>query len=177
MSITDKLTDTGTQQETGTGFSPKRLNHAVLYVKDVIRSVEFYTKLMNMEVAATAPGMAAAFLRIKGSNNHHDLGLIGISGNDNNRMRSVGLYHLAWQVATIEELALAKTSLLKAGAYYGEANHGATLSIYGHDPDNIDFEIMWMLPRDAWGYYENQAVVENLDFAAALVTWAGVSTI
>ena len=67
------------------------------------------------------------------------------------RRGAIGLYHLAWQLDTIDELAAARRRLLDAGAYTGESSHGATKSVYGADPDGNEFEIMWMLPRDAWG--------------------------
>jgi hypothetical protein len=35
---------------------------------------------------------------------------------------------------------------------------------------------MWMLPRDAWGEFENAAPVERLDLAAELERWSGVRT-
>ncbi len=158
------------------GFHPQRLNHAVLYVADLEKSVDFYSRVMNMEVVATAPRMSAAFLRIKGSRNHHDLGLMRSPNQTRKTPGSVGLYHLAWQVATLEELKLAKDVLLSEKSYYGEANHGATLSIYGYDPNGIDFEIMWMLPYSDWGTYTNRAVVEHLNLDEALKKWPDTNT-
>ena len=73
------------------------------------------------------------------------------------RRGAIGLYHLAWQLDTIDELAAARRTLLEAGAYTGESSHGATKSVYGADPDGNEFELMWMLPRDAWGPYTNAA--------------------
>jgi hypothetical protein len=35
---------------------------------------------------------------------------------------------------------------------------------------------MWMLPRDAWGEYENAAPVDHLDLAGDLARWSGVRT-
>jgi catechol-2,3-dioxygenase len=67
--------------------------------------------------------------------------------------------------------------MLEADALSGESSHGATLSLYGADPDGNEFEIMWMLPRSAWGEYETKAVVERLDLAAELRRWSGVATV
>jgi catechol-2,3-dioxygenase len=92
------------------------------------------------------------------------------------RRRGIGLYHLAWQVDTIDELAVARATVIAAGAYIGESSHGATKSIYGADPDGNEFEIMWMLPRQAWGEFEHAAPVEPLDLAAELRRWSGVAT-
>ncbi len=158
-------------------FSPTRLNHAVLFVTDLERSLAFYTGVFGMEVAAREPRANAAFLRLPRSGNHHDLGLFGVGGTGAPRPRgSVGLYHLAWQLDTIDELADARRALAEAGALTGESSHGATLSVYGADPDGIEFEIMWMLPRAAWGAYEDAAVVERLDLDAELARWSGVRT-
>lgn len=155
----------------------KRLNHAVLFVSDLDRSVAFYTDVMGFEVIAREQGMNAAFLRTPGSENHHDLGLFGLgAGAAPRRRHQVGLYHLAWQVGTIDDLAEARSALLAAGALTGESSHGATKSAYGVDPDGNEFEVMWLLPREAWGEYERAAVVERLDLAGEIDRWSGVAT-
>jgi catechol-2,3-dioxygenase len=158
-------------------FSPVRLNHAVLFVADLNRAERFYTEVLGMVVAAREPRANAAFLRLPRSGNHHDLGLFGVGTAAAPKVRGgIGLYHLAWQLDTIEELAEARQTLIDVGAYTGESSHGATKSIYGADPDGNEFEIMWMLPRDAWGEFENAAPVERLQLAAELERWSGVRT-
>ena len=157
-------------------FSPVRLNHAVLYVSDLARSEDFYRNVFGMEVAAREPRANAAFLRLPRSGNHHDLGLFGIGTATGPKRRGVGLYHLAWQLDTIDELAAARDAVRAAGAYVGESSHGATKSIYGADPDGNEFEIMWMLPRDAWGDYVNSAPIDHLDLAGEVRRWTGVRT-
>ena len=157
--------------------NPVRLNHAVLFVADLVRAERFYTDVIGMQVAAREPRANAAFLRLPRSGNHHDLGLFGVGANAApKRPGGIGLYHLAWQVDTIEELAEARYVLANAGALGGESSHGATKSVYGADPDGNEFEIMWMLPREAWGDYENAAPIDRLDLAAELARWTGVRT-
>ena len=154
-----------------------RLNHAVLFVDDLDRSVGFYTGVFGFEVIATEPRARAAFLRAPGSTNHHDLGVFAIGpGAAPPVGRSVGLYHLAWQVPTIDDLAAARTRLSESGALTGMSSHGATKSLYGADPDGNEFEIMWLLPRDAWGVYDRSAVVEPLDLVTEVDRWTGVVT-
>ena len=158
-------------------FSPVRLNHAVLFVADLERAERFYTNVFGMEVAAREPRANAAFLRLPRSGNHHDLGLFGVGPSaPPKRPGGIGLYHLAWQLETVEELAAARQALLDAGAYTGESSHGATKSLYGADPDGNEFEVMWMLPRDAWGEYADSATVERLDLDAEHRRWSGVRT-
>lgn len=154
-----------------------RLNHAVLFVADLERSLAFYTGVFGFEVIAREPRANAAFLRARGSENHHDLGLFGLGSDATPKKRGqLGLYHLAWQVPTIDDLVLARHDLTDAGALTGESSHGATKSLYGVDPDGNEFEIMWMLPRDAWGEHESKAVIERLDLEAEVSRWAGVPT-
>ncbi len=157
-------------------FSPVRLNHAVLYVTDLARSEDFYRTVFGMEVAAREPRANAAFLRLPRSGNHHDLGLFGIGNATGPKRRGVGLYHLAWQLDTIDELVAARDAIRAAGAYTGESSHGATKSIYGADPDGNEFEVMWMLPREAWGDYVNSAPIDLLDLADEVRRWTGVRT-
>jgi catechol-2,3-dioxygenase len=156
-------------------FSPVRLNHAMLFVADLERAERFYTEVFGMVVAAREPRANAAFLRLPRSGNHHDLGLFGVGpAAPPKRRGGIGLYHLAWQLDTIEELAAARQTLVDAGAYTGESSHGATKSVYGADPDGNEFELMWMLPREAWGEYEASAPIEHLDLDAELARWGGV---
>lgn len=132
-------------------FTINRLNHAVLYVRDAEAAFAFYRDVLGFEVVEQM-GNRAYFLRANGSDNHHDLGLFGI-GKDApppSHGERVGLYHLAWEVATLEDLAQAQTDLVNAGALTGSSDHGNSLSLYGKDPDGNEFEVFWMVPRDEW---------------------------
>ena len=155
----------------------KRLNHAVLFVRDPERAAEFYGSLFGFEVVGKEMGGQAIFMRSPLEDNHHDLGLFSVGPNAPSAPRgSVGLYHLAWEVPTIEDLASASKLLTEAGALGGASDHVVSKSLYGRDPDGNEFEIMWMLPRAQWGDYESSASVEELDLPAELSRWSGVST-
>lgn len=156
--------------------SPVRLNHAVLFVADVDRATRFYTEVLGMDVVSREPDLGATFLRLPRSGNHHDLGLFEMPGAVPQPRRSVGLYHMAWQLDTIDELVEVRRALLESGSHTGESSHGATKSVYGADPDGNQFEIMWMLPRAEWGRYECAAVVERLDLATEVDRWSGIRT-
>lgn len=153
-----------------------RLNHAVLFVSDLERSIGFYEAAFGMTVMAREARANAAFLRLPRSGNHHDLGLFGVGPQPQRPHGSLGLYHLAWQVDTIDELQEAQVTLAELGALTGESSHGATKSVYGRDPDGNEFEVMWMLPRSDWGEFANAAPVNRLDLAAELARWSGVRT-
>jgi catechol-2,3-dioxygenase len=131
----------------------QRLNHAVLYVRDLDRSVAFYTEAMGFRVVNGFPGRAA-FLQAAGSTNDHDLGLfaIGAAAGDSAAGRStVGLYHLAWEVDTLAELRRLAAVLTEHGALVGASDHGTTKALYAHDPDGIEFEVCWLVPADRLG--------------------------
>ena len=153
-----------------------RLNHAVLYVADLERSIAFYDAAFGMRVIAREPRVPAAFLQLPRSGNHHDLGLFQVGTSFGPKRPGIGLYHLAWQVDTIEELAEAQVTLAELGALVGESSHGATKSLYAHDPDGHEFEVQWMLPRESWGEWEHSAPIEHIDLSGELVRWAGVGT-
>ena len=152
-----------------------RLNHAVLYVRDLEQSVTFYQTAFGFEVIATEPRAGAAFLRAAGSDNHHDLGLFEVGANaPAPPAGAVGLYHLAWEVERIEDLAAARQQLGDLGALRGESSHGATKSLYGADPSGNEFEVMWLVPRKDWGVHERSAVVERLDLQAELARYGSI---
>ena len=132
-------------------FTIKRLNHAVLYVRDAQAAFAFYRDILGFELVE-AMGDRAVFLRANGSDNHHDLGLFGIGAGaaPPGKGDRVGLYHLAWEVETIEDLANARQTLANAGALTGQSDHGNSLSLYARDPDGNEFEVFWMVPRDEW---------------------------
>ncbi len=156
--------------------SAVRLNHAVLYVSDLERSIAFYEQALGMDVAAREPRANAAFMRLRRSGNHHDLGLFGVGTQAPRPRGSLGLYHLAWQVDTIEDLEQARLTLANLDAYTGESSHGATKSVYAQDPDGNELEIMWMLPRASWGEYADSAPIERLDLGGEVARWGGVRT-
>ncbi|MEU4231279.1 VOC family protein [Nonomuraea sp. NPDC026600] len=125
----------------------QRLNHAVLYVRDVERSVTFYREALGFEAVMSMPG--AAFLQASGSTNDHDLGLFQIgerAGQSTAGRSTVGLYHLAWEVDTLDELERIAAKLSELGALAGASDHSTTKALYAHDPDGLEFEVSWLVP-------------------------------
>lgn len=128
-----------------------RLNHAVLYVRDVERSVAFFREVLGFERLDMTPNgfSGAAFLQAPGSTNDHDIGLFEIGqaavGSTAGR-EQVGLYHLAWEADTLAELQRLARRLGDAGALVGASDHGTTKSLYAKDPDGLEFEVAWIVP-------------------------------
>ncbi|MCF3174493.1 VOC family protein, partial [Streptomyces sioyaensis] len=149
-------------------MSVRRLNHAVLYVREVARAVAFYTEALGLTVDVEVPGRAA-FLSAPGSLNDHDLGLFAVGpGAPGPQAGRVGLYHLAWEVGTLGELVAARDRLHERGALLGASDHLVAKSLYGKDPDGNEFEVMWRVPREDWPGPDQPDRVLPLDLAAAL---------
>mgnify|MGYP001000900934 FL=1 len=150
-----------------------RLNHAVLFVRNAERSVEFYQAVFGFEVIGREGGGRMAFLRAAGGENHHDLGLFEVGANAPQAPRgATGLYHLAWEVPTLQDLATARETLANLGALTGQSDHGATKSLYAVDPDGNEFEVMWMVPREQWGEYDRRAITAPLNLEREMASRA-----
>ena len=150
----------------------RRLNHAVLYVNGLKRTVDFYTEALGFEVRTEIPGRAA-FLRAPGSVNDHDLGVFDIGAGHASGRPEIGLYHLAWEVGTLAELVEARGKLLAAGALVGESDHRVSKSLYAKDPSGIEFEVLWRVPVEDW---ESElavggAITLPLDWERTLARW------
>ena len=149
-----------------------RLNHAVLYVRDAEAAGAFYARVFGFEVVERIPGGRGVFLRAGGGDNHHDLGLFTVGPQAPGPMRgAVGLYHLAWEVPTIEDLATAARELSAVGALTGATDHAVSKSLYGMDPDGNEFEVMWRVPREFWAAEEARGGMRALDIDAEIARW------
>jgi catechol-2,3-dioxygenase len=127
------------------GLGLKRLQHLVLWVADVERSVRFYCDVIGFEVQRRYP--SAAFLTIPGSGDDHNLGLFeqpGVRPPDEGVAR---MYHAAWEVDELTDLARARQRLIEARSLVGSSDHGTSLSLYAKDPDGLEFEIFWTVPE------------------------------
>jgi catechol-2,3-dioxygenase len=125
-----------------------RLNHAVLYVRDIERTRDFYESVLGFETLIWMPGQGA-FFQAPGSTNDHDLGAFQIgsgAGPSGAGSSTVGLYHLAWEVDTLNELERIRGLLEERGALVGASDHVTTKSLYAQDPDGIELEVCWILP-------------------------------
>jgi catechol-2,3-dioxygenase len=149
----------------------RRLNHAVLYVADLAATVGFYTDTLGFEVRTEIPGRAA-FLRAPGSANDHDLGLFEVADAAAPEAPYLGLYHLAWEVGTLAELAEIRDRLSARGALVGASDHRVSKSLYGKDPSGIEFEVMWRVPAQDWeAELRGGAMIAPLDLDGELARW------
>lgn len=125
----------------------RRMNHAVLFVRDAERSAAFYQDILGFREVFGMPG--GKFLQAPASKNDHDIAFftIGEQAEASQAGRStVGLYHIAWEVETLSDLRQYRDALDAAKISHGESDHGTTKSLYASDPDGLEFEIAWIVP-------------------------------
>lgn len=151
-----------------------RLNHAVLYVRDARAQERFYQEVLGFSTIIEDDAGRFVFMRAPDSANHHDIAFftIGAGAAPSTAGRgTVGMYHLAWEVPTIEDLAAMRERLTAADALVGSSDHGANKSLYAVDPDGLEFEVMYLVPAERWGPEEHEAIVRPLDLEDELGRW------
>lgn len=133
-----------------TGFRPRRLAHVNLFVADLGRSVDFYTRVGGLDVVFEEPGIAAVFL--SNGSSHHDLALMEVTegervGRDGHvqvsrgRGREPGLNHLGWEMASEAALVEAIRAAQDAGVrLHRTVDHQISRSAYLFDPDGTYLE-------------------------------------
>ena len=148
----------------------RRLNHAVLYVRDLPRTVSFYCETLGFEIR-TEIRDRAAFLRAPGSVNDHDLGLFAIGDAElSGPEPRVGLYHLAWEVGSLADLRRARCSGRRRAR---RPERPPRLQVpVRQDPNGIEFEVMWRVPAEDWDEELSEgSMIAPLDLDAALARW------
>jgi catechol 2,3-dioxygenase-like lactoylglutathione lyase family enzyme len=139
----DRVKSLGRPQ--GLPFRIGRLGHVVLNVRDVEASARFYTEVLGFEISdvypeAMVPG-GMVFLRC--NPDHHGIALVGSM---TAAAANVELNHLAFEVATLDEVVRARDHLRRHGVtidFAGRRRAGCQLAVEFRDPDNHRLEIYW----------------------------------
>lgn len=144
-------------------FAVRKLGHVVVNVVDLEKSKRFYTEVLGFQPTDIygddkLPG-GMVFLRCNGD--HHCLALIGGAPPAGEARRT--LHHLAFELATLDEVFRARDHLRRHGAtivYEGRRRAGCQVSVEFLDPDGHHLELFWGLdqigtdgrvrPADEW---------------------------
>ncbi len=127
------------------------LGHVVFYVRDLEKSVHFYTEAVGLTVVGRLFGGRAAML--SGGRTHHELLLIEV-GDAPGPMggRRIGLYHVGWKIG--EDLATLRERRTRLGQsgypIDGTSDHTVSQSLYLRDPDGNEVELFVDDPSVDW---------------------------
>lgn len=130
-------------------FDITKLGHVVLHVSDLVRSMTFYRDVLGFKVSDVYPEsmMPGGMVFMRFAPDHHSLALVG-AGADSSEKRE--LHHLAFEVATLDEVVRARDHLRSHGTtitFEGRRRAGCQVSVEFLDPDGYALEIYWGLDQ------------------------------
>ena len=131
-------------------YTPKHLGHVVMRVRDIDRSLDFYTRVMGLTIMERSPS-GTVFMSAN-TEKSHELAIRAIgmdaAGPDSSL---VGQAHMAWQMETFEDLQELYLRLKENDARILRiGNHGISLGVYLLDPDDNEIEVYYELPKAQW---------------------------
>lgn len=132
-----------------TDYSTK-IGHAHLKVRDIDRSIEFYTTYLGLHLTERV-GNAYAFLTTGAM--HHEIALqqVGMHATQPPAL-STGLYHVAFEVPDKRSFAAAYQKLTQGSIAVAPVDHYISWAMYFDDPDGNGLEIYWDTRNEAGGH-------------------------
>ena len=133
----------------GMPFSLAKLGHVVIRVRDLKRSVAFYTGVLGLRVSDVYPEsmMKGGMVFLRCNTDHHCLALIGGLPEENGPR---GMHHFAFEVATLGEVLRAREYLRAANVkidFEGRRRAGCQIAVEFRDPDDHHLEIYCFLDQ------------------------------
>ena len=129
----------------GLPFSIGKIGHVVLNVQDVERSTRFYTQVLGFQISDVYPEemVPGGMVFLRCNPDHHGIALVGST---NAPAENVELNHIAFEVATLDEVLRARDHLRRHSVkidFEGRRRAGCQLAVEFRDPDNYRLEIYW----------------------------------
>jgi len=158
-----------------------KLGHIGITVRDLDRSVDFYTDILGMrlterfeysdEVGHGVTVVAGAFVRC--DTTHHAISIFklqdGILPDDapDGSELGIGLHHIAFELATPEDLLAKLHEMRSAGVEIVNCRKGGPGNqprFYARDPDGHLLEFYWGIDEIGWdGVPREYAPIEEID--------------
>jgi catechol 2,3-dioxygenase-like lactoylglutathione lyase family enzyme len=129
----------------GTPFAIGKLGHVVLNVSDIERSTRFYVEVLGFQISDVYPEtmVPGGMVFMRFNPDHHGVALVGSLETES---KSTELNHIAFEVATLDEVLRAKAHLERHGVtpdFAGRRRAGCQIAIEFRDPDGHRLEIYW----------------------------------
>lgn len=130
-------------------FAITKLGHIVLNCADMDRSVRFYTQVLGFEISDVYPDemVPGGMVFMRFNEDHHGVALVGSM---TAASPNIELNHVAFEVATLDEVVRARNHLRKHGVtidFEGRRRAGVQIAVEFRDPDGHRLEIYWGLDR------------------------------
>jgi catechol 2,3-dioxygenase-like lactoylglutathione lyase family enzyme len=132
---------------------PRRLAHILLFVRDVLASVKFYTDILGLKLSDEAGGGIAFMHGVHGSDHH----MIALA-----KSEAPGFHHCSWDVSSVEEIGLGAMQMAARGY---EAGWGLGRHVLGSN--------YFHYVRDPWGSYSEYSA--DIDYIPVTMDWQGQS--
>lgn len=158
----------------GLPFRITKLGHVVLAVRDLERSAVFYTQVLGFRISDVYPDtmIPGGMVFMRCNADHHGVALVGAA---KEAARNAELHHLAFEVATLDEVVRASSHLKANGVqidFEGRRRAGCQVAVEFRDPDNHRLEIYWGLdqvgsggevrPPDEWReFFSLEEAIDN----------------
>ena len=133
----------------GMPFKIGKIGHVVLNVTDLDRSVKFYTQVLGFEISDLYPNemMPGGMVFMRFNADHHGIALVGTMDGPSPNFE---LNHIAFEVASLDEVVLARNHLKARGVaidFEGRRRAGVQIAVEFSDPDGNQLEIYWGLDQ------------------------------
>ena len=137
------------QPKPGRPFQLTKIGHVVLMCADVQRSAAFYTGVLGFRVSDVYPEtmMKGRMVFMRCASDHHGVALVGAAPGASPQHE---LHHMAFEVATLDEVFAAREWLRKHGVkieFEGRRRAGCQVAVEFRDPDGHWLEIYWGLDQ------------------------------
>lgn len=155
---------------------PRRIGHIGLVTRDLPRMVQFYEDALGMQVSdrmpypEDSPYHEAVWMRI--NSDHHVISMFGLRDqnvptNGSGRYGAPGMHHLAFEMASFDDLIRALHYVREKGIeLQGQrtGGPGCQLRLYFWDPEDNMIELYWALDQVGWdGATRPYPPVETVD--------------
>ena len=134
---------------------PVSLDHVNIFVRNAANAHRWYTEILGLHTQDifNHPGtdrMRAAFLSCD-PDHAHDIALFEIGEDAPLQDKGqVGLNHVAWRMASLEDLKAMYQRLQDRGVPVRVLDHSVSIGVYFSDPDGNGLEVYYELPRAEW---------------------------